>query len=290
MNILSGLYKPDEGEIFVKGKRIQIGSPRHAIEAGIGMVHQHFRLVENFSVAENITLGMSTPRFGLDMTAIEDEVSDLSKKYGLQLDPQAQIWQLSVGEQQRVEIVKMLYRGADVLILDEPTAVLTPQEARELFDTLDRMKATGRSIIFITHKLDEVMHVADRVTVLRGGRVAAIVNKEDVTSRQLASLMVGKEHSTVLPDKDTLQSEPVLTLSDVTAYGDRGTIALDRVSLQVRAGEILGIAGVAGNGQRELTETITGLRRIHSGTISLHGQDIATRLLWDHRQRSELCP
>ena len=277
MNILSGLYKPDEGDIFVKSRRIQIGSPRHAIEAGIGMVHQHFRLVDNFSVAENITLGMSTPRFRLDMTAIEDEVLALSKKYGLQLDPQARIWQLSVGEQQRAEIVKMLYRGADVLILDEPTAVLTPQEARELFTTLDRMKATGRSIIFITHKLDEVMHVADRVTVLRGGRVAATVNKKDVTSRQLASLMVGKEHSTVLPDKETLQSEPVLTLSDVTAYGDRGTLALDGVSLQVRAGEILGIAGVAGNGQRELTEAITGLRKARSGTMSLHGQDISNK-------------
>lgn len=205
MNILSGLYKPDEGEIFVKGKRIQIGSPRHAIEAGIGMVHQHFRLVENFSVAENITLGMSTPRFLLDMAAIEDEVLALSKEYGLQLDPKAQIWQLSVGEQQRVEIVKMLYRRADVLILDEPTAVLTPQETRELFATLERMKETGRSIIFITHKLEEVMQVADRVTVLRAGRVAATADKTDVTSRQLASLMVGKEYLLLFPVRPHLK-------------------------------------------------------------------------------------
>lgn len=277
MNILSGLYKPDEGEIFVKGKRIQIGSPRHAIEAGIGMVHQHFRLVENFSVAENITLGMSTPRFLLDMAAIEDEVLALSKEYGLQLDPKAQIWQLSVGEQQRVEIVKMLYRRADVLILDEPTAVLTPQETRELFATLERMKETGRSIIFITHKLEEVMQVADRVTVLRAGRVAATADKTDVTSRQLASLMVGKEYSPTLPGKTALETAPVLTLSDVTAYGDRGTVALDGVSLEVKAGEILGIAGVAGNGQRELTEVITGLRKTTSGTISLLGQDITNR-------------
>ncbi|MDK2931915.1 MAG: ral nucleoside transport system ATP-binding protein [Bacillota bacterium] len=277
MNILAGLYRPDAGEILVKGRRVHLGSPRHAIAAGIGMVHQHFRLVQTFTVAQNITLGMPQPRFVLNMRAIEEEIARLSSTYGLQVDPRAKIWQLSVGEQQRVEIVKMLYRGADVLILDEPTAVLTPQEARDLFATLNRMKQAGRSIIFITHKLDEVMEVADRVTVLRDGRAIATLDRKDATPKLLANLMVGREIGGTMPGKREACGECVLRISGVSALGDRGTLALRGVSLEVAAGEILGIAGVAGNGQRELAEVITGLRRVQEGCIMLRGADITSR-------------
>ncbi|MEW6226790.1 MAG: ABC transporter ATP-binding protein [Bacillota bacterium] len=277
MNILAGLYRPDSGEITVKGKRVHLGSPRHAIAAGIGMVHQHFRLVQTFTAAQNITLGMTRPRFVLDMRTVENEIAGLSATFGLQIDPRAKIWQLSVGEQQRVEIVKILYRGADVLILDEPTAVLTPQEARELFTTLSHMKQAGRSIIFITHKLDEVMEVADRVTVLRDGRGIATLEKKDATPRQLASLMVGREIGNELPGKAQARGDCVLRVSGVSAPGDRGNLALRDVSLDVAAGEILGIAGVAGNGQRELAEVITGLRKVHQGCVLLCGKDITNR-------------
>lgn len=277
MNILSGLYRPDGGEILVRGRRVHLGSPRHAIAAGIGMVHQHFRLVQSFTVAQNVTLGMSKPRFVLNTRAIEDDVARLSSSYGLQTDPRAKIWQLSVGEQQRVEIVKMLYRGADVLILDEPTAVLTPQEARDLFTTLNRMKQAGRSIIFITHKLDEVMEVADRVTVLRDGRAIATLDRKDATPGLLANLMVGREVGGAVPGKKAACGDCVLRISGVSALGDRGTLSLRSVSLEVAAGEILGIAGVAGNGQRELAEVITGLRRVQEGRILLRGADITNR-------------
>ncbi|MCR4425544.1 MAG: ABC transporter ATP-binding protein [Firmicutes bacterium] len=274
MNILTGLYHPDSGDILVRGQKVNMRSPTNAIALGIGMVHQHFRLVNTFTVAENITLGMSKPRFILDMSAIERELERFSRNYGLAVNPRAKIWQLSVGEQQRVEIVKMLYRGADVLIMDEPTAVLTPQEVRELFSTLRRMAASGKAIVFITHKLDEVMQIADTITVLRGGENVATVGRSHTDARALAAMMVGRELAP-LPDRPPAEPGPiVLALSGVDATGDRGERALAGVDLQVRAGEIHGIAGVAGNGQRELAEVITGLRKATAGAVCVLGQPL----------------
>ncbi len=274
-NMLTGLYRPDSGHVEVGGEPVQLGSPRAAIAAGIGMVHQHFRLVTPFTVAENIVLGHD-PAFLLQRGEIEQRVRALSQQFGLDVDPTARIWQLSVGEQQRVEIIKALYRDARILILDEPTAVLTPQEADKLFETVRSLARSGRTVIFISHKLHEVMAVADRVTVLRAGRSVATVRTADVTQRGLASLMVGREVAG--PERITREGpvgEPVLQLSDVSAIGDRGVTALTGVSLTVCAGEILGIAGVAGNGQRELAEAITGLRRC-TGTIALAGRPLAS--------------
>lgn len=274
MSILSGLYQPDGGEILVAGKAVSLRSPREAIAAGIGMVHQHFRLVEVFTVAENVTLGLTRPRFRLNMQVLEAEVSQLGARYGLQVDPGARIWQLSVGEQQRVEILKMLYRGARVLILDEPTAVLTPQEARDLFVTLRQMAAAGRAVIFITHKLQEVMEVADRITVLRAGRNVATLRKEDTDPRQLARLMVGEEVSLAYERVARPPGECLLELEGIHAMGDRGMLALRGLSLHVHEGEIVGLAGVSGNGQRELAEVVSGLRRVEKGMVKVAGRDV----------------
>ena len=274
MNILSGLYRADAGEIFIHGRRVDIRSPRTAIELGIGMVHQHFMLVEMHTVAENITLGLNKPRFLLNLRQIEREIGQISERYGLQVDPRAYIWQLSVGEQQRVEILKMLYRGVDILILDEPTAVLTPQEADELFATLRQMASEGRSVIFISHKLDEVMRIADRITVLRGGKVAATLDRAGTDKRELARLMVGREVLFSLAKTPFRPGEVVLEVRNVSARSDRGTPALKDVSFNIRRGEILGIAGVAGNGQRELAEVITGLRKVTRGEIIIRNQNM----------------
>jgi ABC-type uncharacterized transport system ATPase subunit len=274
MNILSGLYRADAGEIFIHGKRVDIRSPRRAIELGIGMVHQHFMLVEMHTVAENITLGLNKPRFLLNLRQIEREIGQISERYGLQVDPRAYIWQLSVGEQQRVEILKMLYRGVDILILDEPTAVLTPQEADELFATLRQMASEGRSVIFISHKLDEVMHIADRITVLRGGKVAATLDRASTDKRELARLMVGREVLFNLAKTPFKPGEVVLEVRNVHALSDRGMPALKDVSFTIRRGEILGVAGVAGNGQRELAEVITGLRKVTRGEIIIRNQNM----------------
>jgi simple sugar transport system ATP-binding protein len=210
MSVLSGLYRADEGEIYIKGRKVNLRSPRDAIDLGIGMVHQHFMLVEPQTVAENIALGLKTPRFFLDTAGTERRITELSKQYGLQVDPRARIWQLSVGEQQRVEILKMLYRGADILILDEPTAVLTPQEVEELFATLRRMASEGQAVIFISHKLDEVMAISDRVTVLRRGKVVASVNAAETSKEELARMMVGREVLFRVEKKPVELGEPVL--------------------------------------------------------------------------------
>jgi simple sugar transport system ATP-binding protein len=270
-NILTGLYRPDDGEISLNGRRVHFHAPRDALEAGIFMVHQHFRLVEPFTVAENVVLGDhrgAGRSFRLGRRAIERRVGQLAQSYGMQLDPRARVWQLSLGEQQRVEIVKALYRDADILILDEPTAVLTPQEADGLFTTLRAMAELGRTVIFISHKLHEVKAVADRVTVLRGGRVTATLSTEEATPRSLASLMVGREfvegERVARPRR---AGETILETSGLSADGDRGTPALKDVSLLVHAGEIVAIAGVAGNGQRELAETIAGLRAPTGGRV-----------------------
>jgi general nucleoside transport system ATP-binding protein len=271
-NILTGLYRPDEGEIVLYGGAVHFHAPRDALDAGISMVHQHFRLVEPFTVAENVVLGDHRAEgrsFRLRHRAIERRVGELSTRYGLAVDPRARIWQLSLGEQQRVEILKALYREARILILDEPTAVLTPQEAEVLFGTLREMAAEGRTVIFISHKLHEVKAVANRVTVLRDGRSIATVTTADATPRSLAALMVGRElvgGGKALP---RTPGEVVLQLENVSAESDRGGAALKGVSLSVRAGEIVAVAGVAGNGQRELAETIAGIRPPTGGTLRI---------------------
>jgi ABC-type uncharacterized transport system ATPase subunit len=281
MNVLCGLYRPDAGEIYLSSsggnghlQRVEINSPRDAIELGIGMVHQHFMLVPTQTVAENVILGLKRPRFVLHMHQVEREIVDLSRQYRLPVDPTAFIWQLSVGEQQRVEILKLLYRGADVLILDEPTAVLTPQESEELGQTLRRMADEGKAVIFITHKLDEVTSFADRVTVLRAGKNAATLHSADTSKAELARLMVGREVLFRLDKEESERGQVVLSLRNLEALNDKGLPALRRLSLEIRGGEILGIAGVAGNGQRELAEVITGLRPASGGQVLVRGQDL----------------
>jgi len=273
MNILTGLYRPDSGVILVDGHPVTFRSPRDAIAHGIGMVHQHFMLVPTQTVAENVLLGLPQPRFFLRMHDNERAISDLGRRYGLQVDPQSKIWQLSVGEQQRVELLKMLYRGAGVLIMDEPTAVLAPQEIDELFKTLRAMTAEGKSIVFISHKLHEVMAIADRITVLRKGKVtAAGLAARETTKAELARLMVGREVLFTLAKKHRDPGEIVLEIDGLKAFNDKGLPALRGVSLNVRSGEIVGLAGIAGNGQSELAEVITGLRPSTGGRILLHGK------------------
>jgi general nucleoside transport system ATP-binding protein len=277
-NILTGLYRPDEGEIAIDGKTVSFSSPRDALDAGICMVHQHFRLVPPFTVAENVILGDHRGegrKFVVHPRHIERRVAELGERYRIAVDPRARIWQLSLGEQQRVEILKALYREARILILDEPTAVLTPQEADSLFETLRVMADEGRTIIFISHKLHEVKAVSDRVTVLRGGKVVATVDTAEATPRSLASLMVGRDVSMAERVERTAEvGEPVLEVRDLRALGDRGAESLRGISLTVRAGEILGLAGVAGNGQRELAEAVTGMRPFTSGSVAVEGRQL----------------
>ena len=273
-NILTGLYRADEGELEIYGQPVTFHSPRDALDAGICMVHQHFRLVEPFTVAENVILGDHRDvgrSFRIDPRSIERRVAELGEQYGLAVDPRARIWQLSVGEQQRVEILKALYREARILILDEPTAVLTPQEASELFVTLRAMATEGRTVVFISHKLHEVMAVADRVTVLRRGRSITTLSVSETSSQALAALMVGRELEGSKPPKPHTVGDVVLSVEGLWAEGDRGAPAVKDVSLAVHAGEIVGIAGVAGNGQRELAETITGMRRATEGAVRVDG-------------------
>jgi len=268
MNVLAGLYRPEAGEIFIKDQRVSLNSPQDAIAHGIGMVHQHFMLVPPHSVAENVVLGLKDPRFFLNLKRVEEQVMALGEQYGMNVNPRAKIWELSVGEQQRIEVLKMLFRGAKVLVMDEPTAVLTPQEVDTLFKTLRDMTKRGHTIVFISHKLDEVTAIADRVTVLRRGVVtASAVPAKATTKAQLAKLMVGREVLFLVEKKKAKPGHVVLSVDKLGAENDRGLPALRDVSLQVCAGEILGIAGVAGNGQRELAEVLTGLRQPTSGKL-----------------------
>ncbi|MFZ5644492.1 MAG: ABC transporter ATP-binding protein [Bacillota bacterium] len=274
MSILAGQYRPDGGTILVQGKEVVFRSPRDAIKSGIGMVHQHFKLVENFTVTENIILGdRGTPFWG-GLDKISGKIRSLGDAYGLSVEPGARIDQLSVGEKQRVEILKMLYRGSDLLIMDEPTAVLTPQESEELFENLKKFAASGRSVVLITHKLNEVMSVADRVTVLRGGRVAAVLDREEISERNLARLMVGKDIAPAQREPVSGNGETVLELKSVGAMKDVGRQGLKNITFTVGRGEIFGIAGVAGNGQKELAEAINGLRWVHSGRIRINSKDV----------------
>ncbi len=277
MNILSGLLQPDEGEILLHGKPVRFSSPRGAIERGIGMVHQHFMLIPKLTVAENVVLGHEPSTILFDSAAARRKVAELSQAYGLKLTPAARVESLPVGLQQRVEILKILYWGSEILIFDEPTAVLTPQETNELFEVLRDLAKQDRTIIFITHKLKEVMAISDRITVLRGGRVVGNLVTSETTPREIASLMIGRE---VLPE---VQKPPlhagatILEVRDLVVESDRGLVAVDRMTFEVRAGEIFGIAGVEGNGQTELVETLTGLRRAKSGTAMVNGISLLSR-------------
>ena len=283
MSILAGLYRPDSGQVEIDGLPVRFRSPRDAIGHGIGMVYQHFMLVETFTVAENVVLG--EPRTGVDLQTarVERELTELSHRYGLGVDPQAKIWQLSVGEQQRVEILRLLFLGARILVLDEPTAVLTPQEARSLIQTLRGMAAQGFSVVFISHKLDEVLEVADRISILRRGQIVATTTPAETDRRTLARLMVGRElaelveHPSDEPRETVTPGEAVLKLRGVSALGEKGVPALRNVDLEVRTGETLGIAGVAGNGQRELAEVVTGLRSTTEGAIRINGKTMIDR-------------
>lgn len=277
MNILYGLYQPDEGEIRLYGKPVEIRSSHDAIALGLGMVHQHFQLVPPFTVAENIVLGMPSRRGPLleDRRWIRRQITELSERYGILVDPDSYVWQLSVGEQQRVEILKALYRGANLLILDEPTAVLTPQETESLFSTLFSLVNQGKSVIFISHKLDEVMAISSRVTVLRDGRVVGTVETAQTNKNELARMMVGREVFLTIEKPPARIGSPLLEMEQVWALDDKGLPALRNISLVVREGEILGIAGVDGNGQAELEEVLTGLRHVTHGTIRIAGRNLA---------------
>ena len=278
MNVLAGLYRAEEGTIRVRGQWVDFRSPRDAIDCGIGMVHQHFMLVPSQSVTENILLGMTEPRFRMRLPRYDHRVTELAQEFGLQVDPRAKIWQLSVGEQQRVEILKMLYRGAEILIMDEPTAVLAPQEIEDLFRILHSMVDDGKSVVFISHKLGEVMEIADRITVLRKGRVTASGLKPvETTPADLARLMVGRTVLFRIEREIREAGQVVLDVENVSAMNDKGLPALQEISFQVRAGEILGIAGVAGNGQRELAEVCTGLRRCSSGRVMVNNQQVSNQ-------------
>jgi simple sugar transport system ATP-binding protein len=275
MNVLYGLHQPDEGQILLNGEPVSIDSPRRAIGLGIGMVHQHFMLVPVMTVAENLVLG-AEPRSGLllDYKGAAQSVRELSQRFGLAVDPEARVEDLGVGAQQRVEILRALFRGAKVLVLDEPTAVLTPQEAQDLFVVLRNLTAEGTSVIFISHKLNEVLDIADRVTVLRRGEKIDTVTTEGATERSLASLMVGREVLLRVEKAEHKTGEPLLEVEGLSARDDRGLPAVRDVSFTVHAGEIVGIAGVDANGQSELIEAIMGLRRPDSGTVRVTGHDV----------------
>jgi simple sugar transport system ATP-binding protein len=277
MNILYGLYKPTKGRIFVRDKEVDIHGPTDAIAQGIGMVHQHFMLVPVLTVAQNVMLGQESIRNGifLDKRKVANRIREISKQYGLNVDPNAYIKDLPVGVQQRVEIIKVLYRHADILILDEPTAVLTPQEVEDLFGILQSLVEQGISIIFITHKLKEVLAVADRITVLRRGKTVGTVKPAESTEESLAELMVGRAVELVVTKTEAKPVEPVLKVRDLTVKDDRENVAVRDVSLTLRAGEVLGVAGVQGNGQTELVEALTGLREVDAGSINILGREVA---------------
>lgn len=280
MNQLYGLYGPTSGEIYINGKLTKIKDPNVAISLGIGMVHQHFMLVEPFTVAENIVLGSEPSLNGgikLDMDKAVKDVEEISTKYGLKVDPTVKIQDISVGMQQRVEILKALYRGADILILDEPTAVLTPQEIDELGEILRKLTKQGKSIILITHKLKEVMAMSDRVTVIRRGQKIDTLKNENTNTDELAEIMVGRKVNLVVEKDDKVAGDVVMSVKNLTASDNRGIPALKGVSFDVKAGEIFAIAGVDGNGQSELVEVITGLRKSTGGSVSLLGKDLTNK-------------
>ena len=272
MNMISGIYYPDEGQIFVNGEEVVISSPQDAFRHNIGMVHQHFKLIDIFTAAQNVVLGAKGGRYSAKR--INDEVDAIAKKYGFELDPKKKIYDMSVSEKQTVEIIKVLYRGADILILDEPTAVLTPQETEKLFSVMRAMKADGKSIIIITHKLHEVMAISDRVAVLRKGEYIGCVNTSETTETALTEMMVGQKVQLNIERPVTKSDRPLLEIRDLTVKSDEGSTAIEDLSFFIRGGEILGVAGIAGCGQRELCEAIAGLRKVESGGIYHEGESI----------------
>ncbi len=279
MNILYGLYQPTSGEIYINGKLVEMDNPNVAIANGIGMVHQHFMLVQPFTVAQNIILG-TEPTKGLgavDINKATDDVKAISEKYGLYVDPNAKIEDISVGMQQRVEILKALYRGAEILILDEPTAVLTPQEIQELIQIIRNLTKEGKSVIIITHKLKEIKAAADHCTIIRRGKYIDTVKVSDVTEDDLAAMMVGREVNFKVDKKEAKPSNVVLEINNLTVKDNRKISVVDELSLEVKAGEILGIAGIDGNGQSELVEALTGLRKAESGSIKINGKELLNK-------------
>lgn len=275
MNILYGLYPPDEGQVFIDGKEVSIHSPSEAIENGIGMVHQHFKLVDTLTVIENVILGMPTNKAVLDLAPAREKFKKLCDEYELFVDPDTEVWKLPVGQQQWVEILKALYRDCKVLVLDEPTAVLTPSESDQLARAIHRITGQGRSVVFISHKLREVMEVTDKVTVIRDGAVVGTIATKDASQIKLAEMMVGRPITIERRERPAMpDGEVILDMQGVNATDDRGVHALKDFSLQVRAGEIVGVAGVDGNGQRELAECISGLRKPTSGTITIKGKPV----------------
>lgn len=275
MRILYGLYQPDEGQILIDGKPVTIHSPADSIRLGLGMIHQHFMLVPSLTVAENVALGLTSSRgVLLDLDLVSERIQQLSDAYGLKVDPDALVWQLSVGEQQRVEILKALYRGAALLILDEPTAVLTPQEVDEFFVILRRMAQEGHSLIFISHKLHEVLAISDRVTVLRSGQVVKTLNTKETDRQELARLMVGRDVLLRVVRPEVEPGAARLSINNLWVTGDKGLPSVRGIDLDIKAGEIVGLAGVSGNGQRELAEAIAGLRKISQGKITINDQDV----------------
>jgi len=275
MNILLGIYKPNAGEIFYRGEKVSIKNPKLASEMGIGMVHQHFELISTLTVAENIFLSMGHRAFVLDRTKIEKNIFDLSEQFSLPVDPAAKIWQLSVGEQQRVEIIKLLCRNTEILVLDEPSAVLTPQEAQEMFKTLRKMADAGKSVIVISHKMNEVMENADRITVLKNGRVEDEMLTADATIERLTKAVVGTrtiDHMVRKPHRE--MGSLLVEAEKLLVKNDKGLTALHEISFCLRTGEIFAIAGVAGSGQRELAEALAGLRKIESGSLAMNGSEI----------------
>ena len=273
MNVLYGLYTPDEGEILVHGEKVDIHGPHDAIDMGIGMVHQHFMLVPVFTVTENVMLGVESIKNGLflDRKIASQRIEEISAQFGLEVDPQVMVEDLSVGAQQRVEIIKVLYRQADILIFDEPTAVLTPQEVEELFKVIHSLVDQGKSLIFITHKLNEVLEIADRIMVLRNGKVVGSTTPAEATTASLANMMVGREVLLEIKKPPAKYGEVILDVKNLRVHDDRHLVAVEDVSFQVQAGEILGVAGVQGNGQTQLVEALTGLREIEDGEVEILG-------------------
>ncbi len=277
MNILYGLYQPDSGQIEVNGSPIRINSPVESITHGIGMVHQHFMLVQNHSVLENIALGYKDTPFFFPKIQLRKRVEEFSKQFDFKMDLDQKVWQLSAGEQQRIEIIKALLNGADLLILDEPTSVLTPLEIKELISILRQMKAEGHMIIFISHKLDEIMDICDRVTVLQKGQIVGHADTADTDKKSLARMMVGRDVVFNIEKETLAQGKKVLSVQNIHVMGDKGMPAVKGVSFELFENEIFGVAGVAGNGQRELAEAITGIRKINSGTVVMNEKDITNK-------------
>ncbi len=274
MNIIDGIYQPDSGEIEINGKRVYMKSPSDAMKNGIGMIHQHFMLVDSLTVLENVLLGLKSKEFYINKRKVAEKITALSDRYNLGIDPFTKIWQLSVGEQQRVEVIKTLFRGAQILILDEPTAVLAPQEVKATFEIYRQMVKEGKSIIFISHKLNEIMDISDRITVLRKGKAVGTVEKDKTSEKELATMMVGREILFRLERGPLNRGEKVLRVEKIKALNDKGLTALNGVTFDIYGGEIFGLAGIAGNGQKILSDVIAGLRKSVSGVIYIEGKDV----------------